>query len=123
MTRNTRQRRVIRDVLAEAARPLATEEILAAAQARVAGLGIATVYRTVRVLVDEGWLEVVGLPGSAPRYEVAGKGHHHHFHCRQCGRLFEIEGCLENLKRLVPAGFQVTDHDVLLTGSCAACGE
>ena len=121
MVRNTRQRRAIRDAFEHADRPLAPEEALSAAQAELGGLGIATVYRTIKSGVEEGWLAAVDLPGAPPRYEIAGKGHHHHFHCQLCGRVFEIAGCVENLKKLIPAGFEVTGHDVLLTGRCADC--
>ena len=121
MTRNTRQRAVIRDVLERADRPLSTLEILDAAKTSVRGIGIATVYRTVKSLTEEGWLVPVELPGESPRYELAGKDHHHHFHCRACGRVYELEGCVENLRGLAPRGFRVTDHEVVLYGNCQLC--
>jgi len=34
---------------------------------------------------------------------VAGKGHHHHFQCERCDRVFDISGCLDNLRRLLDA--------------------
>ena len=121
VSRSTRQRRAIRQAFEQAGRPLAPEEALAAAQDEHAGLGIATVYRTIRTGMEEGWLVAVELPGAPARYELAGKKHHHHFHCRACGKVFEIDGCVENLISLIPAGFRVTDHDVLLYGYCAEC--
>ena len=33
----------------------------------------------------------VEIPGQMPRYERADKGHHHHFVCRVCGGVFELE--------------------------------
>ena len=49
MERNTRQRSAIRDVIARAERPLLPQEVLDAAQTLVPGLGIATVYRNIRM--------------------------------------------------------------------------
>lgn len=121
MTRNTRQRTIIRDVLEHANRPLGAPEILTEAQRHYDGIGIATVYRTIKGLIEEGWLVPVELPGEPPRYELAGKGHHHHFHCKDCGKMFELEGCVENLKNLIPKGFKITGHEVLLYGVCAQC--
>lgn len=121
MVRNTRQRAVIREVLEHADRPLGAQEVLTEAQRQMKGLGIATVYRTIKGLTEEGWLVPVELPGEPPRYELAGKGHHHHFHCRDCGKMFELEGCVENLKKLLPKGFKTTGHEVLLYGACAQC--
>ncbi len=121
MTRNTRQRAIIREVLEAANRPLGAQEVLIEAQLRMEGLGIATVYRTIKGLIEEGWLVPVELPGEPPRYELAGKGHHHHFHCKDCGKMFELEGCVENLKNLIPKGFKITGHEVLLYGACSQC--
>jgi Fur family ferric uptake transcriptional regulator len=123
MERNTRQRDAIRQVFAETDRPLGPQEILQAAQAYIPALGIATVYRTLKALVEEGWLSPVELPGEPQRYEMAGKGHHHHFRCHACDRVYEIDGCLSNLKRLVPQGFQIDRHEVVLYGTCNTCVE
>jgi len=119
--RKTQQRDAIRQVLVAADRPLSPQEVLRAAQRRSRGLGIATVYRALKSLSDEGFLVVVDLPGEASRFELAGKKHHHHFHCRDCGRAFDLEGCVPTVQKLAPKGFRVEDHEVVLYGLCAAC--
>jgi Fur family ferric uptake transcriptional regulator len=121
MQRDTRQRRAIRAVFERGQRPLSPEEVHRAAQAGAPTLGLATVYRNLKALVEEGWLVPVALPGAAPRYEPAGKRHHHHFRCRECDRLYEVEGCEPQVR--APRGFQIESHDVLLYGRCAACVE
>jgi Fur family transcriptional regulator, ferric uptake regulator len=121
MQRETRQRRAIREAFSEAGHPLSPREILESAQTRVAGLGIATVYRNIRVLQEEGEIVAVELPGEAPRYEQAGKDHHHHFHCRQCDRVYEVEGCPGNLRSVTPDGFQLENHEFVLYGLCDLC--
>ena len=123
MDRNTRQRQAIRRIFEEVDRPLSPQEVLPAAQSYVPGLGIATVYRNLKALVTDGWLESVALPGEPPRYEVAGKRHHHHFRCRTCVRVFEIHGCSTNLAQLTPRGFRLEGHDVVLYGLCTACSK
>ncbi len=119
--RRTQQRSAIRQALSEADRPLSPQEILSAARNALPSLGIATVYRNVRCLVGEGWLRAVDLPGAASRYELAGKVHHHHFHCRACDRVFEVEGCPGDLRTLAPKGFKPEAHEVILYGLCAGC--
>lgn len=119
--RNTTQRKAIRDVFTEADRPLSTQEVLAEARRQKPGLGIATVYRTIKVLLAERWLSDVKLPGEPPRYELSGKPHHHHFYCRGCGKVYEVPGNNKLLDALVPKGFTLEDHDVVLFGRCAAC--
>jgi Fur family ferric uptake transcriptional regulator len=119
--RNTQQRRQIRDVFEHNDRPLAADEVLQLAQQKIEGLGIATVYRTIKALTGEGWLVSVEVPGEPPRYEIRGKVHHHHFHCLKCRRMFELEGCLEQLGKMIPPSFRVVDHVVLIYGLCSSC--
>lgn len=121
MERDTAQRRAIRQVLEEAGRPLSPAEVHEAAQTEIPKLGQATVYRTLKALLEEEWIVAVQLPGEAPRYELAGKHHHHHFHCRNCQRVFEVEGCPGNLNGLVPSGFSLESHEVVLYGLCDSC--
>ncbi len=121
VSRKTRQRDAVRAVLASAARPLSVDELLRAASRRVNGLGVATVYRAVGALLDEGWIEPVEIPGEPARYERSDKGHHHHFQCEKCDRAFDVAGCLDNLRKLAPASFRVKQHSVTLYGLCAAC--
>lgn len=119
--RKTRQRTAIRSAFVHASRPLSIGEVLELAQKDVRGLGIATVYRTVGALVEEGFLTQVEISGEAPRYEVAGRGHHHHFRCRRCHRVFEVDGCVPEVERLAPEGFLLEEHEILLIGQCPDC--
>lgn len=121
MERDTQQRRAIRAAFEEAARPLSPQEVLDIAKRRSPGLGIATVYRTIKTLGEIGLLTQVDLPGETPRFEITGKTHHHHFHCRQCDRVYELEGCPEGLARMTPDGFALEAHEVVLYGRCASC--
>lgn len=119
--RDTQQRRAIRSAIERADRPLSPREVLDQAQPQSPGLGIATVYRTLKSGVEAGWLQPVELPGEPPRYEPTGKQHHHHFHCRRCDRVYEIEGCLDDLRHLTPPGFALEAHEIVLYGRCADC--
>lgn len=121
MERNTRQRAAIRRAFDDARRPLGPQEVLDLAQPYAPGLGIATVYRALKSMVEEGQLAPVELPGEPARYESAGRGHHHHFRCNSCDRVYEVEGCPGDLSPLAPPGFQLQGHDVLLYGRCAYC--
>jgi Fur family transcriptional regulator, ferric uptake regulator len=121
MQRQTRQRDAIRGALAAAARPLSPQELLSAARRALPGLGIATVYRTLKALLAEGALHTVELPGAPARYELAGKRHHHHFHCRACDGVFEVDACPAGIGRILPGGFRLERHEIILYGLCAGC--
>ena len=64
----------------------------------------------------------VTYPGMPARYEVSGKEHHHHFHCRHCGRIYDLPGCvLPSVEPTVPQGFSLSGHELFLYGTCAPC--
>lgn len=119
--RNTSQRRAIRQAIEHADRPLDAHEVLAAAEHD--GLGLATVYRTLKLGVEEGWLKPVDLPNAPTRYEMSGKAHHHHFECVDCHRVFDIEGCPGDLQSMLPDNFTLQDHEIILYGKCGGCPE
>jgi len=119
--RSTRQRKAIEQALTRADRPMTPEELLALAQAEVPRLGIATVYRALKDLRDEGAVVAVEVPGHPTCFETAHRGHHHHFHCRSCRKVYEVQGCVHGVHGIAPKGFRVEDHEIVLTGVCAAC--
>ncbi|MGB5892052.1 MAG: transcriptional repressor, partial [Thermoanaerobaculia bacterium] len=111
----------IREALEGADRPLSPGELLEAAREKVPRVGLATIYRNLKALEDQGWLEVVSMPGQPSRYERAGKGHHHHFLCRSCDSAYEVAGCPGDLEPLTPPGFRLESHELLLYGLCETC--
>jgi Fur family ferric uptake transcriptional regulator len=117
----TRQRGAIQAAFERAGLPLTPQEALTEAQRELPSLGIATVYRNLRALVEGGVLSTVELPGEPLRYELAGRGHHHHFQCRGCSRVFEVQGCPQDLSRITPRGFTLERHEVVLYGLCDRC--
>ena len=119
--RKTKQRDAIRDVFSEHDRPLSPDEVRELSSQAIPGIGIATVYRNLKSLVEDGVLRVVEIPGSAPRYESAHLGHHHHFQCNDCSKVFDIHKCPGDLKSLTPPGFEVTSHAITLYGHCPEC--
>lgn len=119
--RNTKQRAAILEAFEHSDRPLQVEEAHSYAREQVDSLSISTVYRALRALVDEGKVIPVIIPGEATRYELSGKGHHHHFFCRGCERTFELEGCVKGLRSLAPGGFSIEDHHITIFGRCKDC--
>lgn len=119
--RSTRQRDAIKAAIRASARPLSPAEVLAAARREVRALGLATVYRTLKLLVEEGVVQAITLPGESARYEMAESAHHHHFQCNACHRVYDVAGCPGNLRDLAPRGFRVEHHDITLYGRCGDC--
>lgn len=123
MQRKTRQRDAILAALERAGRPLGPNEILELAQTDVPTLGLATVYRTIKSLLDSEEISPVELPGEPARYELrcAADHHHHHFRCRTCEKVFDVTGCPPGLQNMIPPGFVLESHDITLFGLCQHC--
>jgi Fur family ferric uptake transcriptional regulator len=121
MERQTPQREAIRSLFTQDGDPLSPQEIMDQASEIVPTVSMATVYRTIRSLEELGEIVPVELPGEPPRYEMAGKDHHHHFMCESCGKAFEVDACPGNLSHMTPDGFRLTRHDITLYGTCKAC--
>ena len=124
MKRQTTQRRAILQALETAPGPLTPQEVLESASQAQASLGLATVYRNLSSLEAEGDVVAVHLPGESARFELAGRGHHHHFRCESCEGVFELNATcpvavLEGVT--LPGGFRVKDHELTLYGLCPGC--
>jgi len=121
VTRRTKQGEAIKNVLVNCPSPLSAVEILARAKQVVPDMGLATVYRHLNRWLREGKLTPVEFPGETCRFETTGKGHHHHFLCRDCGRVFDLPGCVAGLHSFVPAGFVPRQHELTIYGACPTC--
>ncbi|HSC91201.1 MAG TPA: Fur family transcriptional regulator [Gaiellaceae bacterium] len=93
-------------------------------RARGRRIGLATVYRSLAVLADEGVVDVLAhRPGEAC-YRLCGGGHHHHLVCSSCHRVVELSDCrLDPWLDAVAAehGFRSVEHRLELSGRCADC--
>lgn len=110
-------------MIRESQGPLTVDEILSRARRSSRGLGIATVYRTVKLLLEAKQIKTVTLPDGQTRYESADLGHHHHFRCTACGKVYDLDVCPMSLRGLdqLPSGFRVQGHELTLFGVCPAC--
>lgn len=112
--RLTGQREVIAEVFFRSGRHLSLSEILELALAQRPGIGFATVYRTMRMLVELGFADENRFGEEQTLYEPATVGEHHdHFICVDCGKIVEFEEPqIEVLQEQVATkhGFHVVSH-------------
>jgi Fur family ferric uptake transcriptional regulator len=128
--RNTKQRNMILECLKEnSERHMTVEEILESIQNKSGHVGIATLYRNLKLLDDQNRIEKTYISeGSAPCYKIlggsCGKHTHHHMICKECGAIADFEDdLLEAIEKiiLVTKDFTVTDHRVSFYGLCGKC--
>jgi len=101
------------------------QEIHEALQGRGRRIGLASVYRMVDRLAEQGLLQRIEIGDGIVRYEPAHDAqHHHHLVCGDCGKVEPFtDATLERAVEAVEArsGYSVVAHEVMLRGSCADC--
>lgn len=87
-------------------------------------VALATVYRTLDLMVEAGVLRRLGFDQQA-HYEVAiGQARHEHLVCETCGRVLEFrdpELDAQLAQAGADLGFQAHRHQLLIWGRCAPC--
>ena len=87
----------------------------------------ATVYRTLHLLEEGGFIESLDTGRGELVYEhVLGHAHHDHLVCVGCGKIEEFRS--EEIERLQEQaaqsrGFVLTSHTLRLEGYCRACSK
>lgn len=84
-------------------------------------LGIATVYRNLAILLEEGEIITVGKVNGQERYD-ADTHTHGHFVCSKCGNVYDFELSPERLdEQFSMPGFTVSGYELRLVGQCSHC--
>ncbi|TCK98388.1 Fur family ferric uptake transcriptional regulator [Natranaerovirga hydrolytica] len=124
----TTQRRTILEILEKhEGEHLTAEEIYELVKVDCPEIGLATVYRTVQLLLELDLIEKLNLDDGFVRYEIGkndNEHHHHHLICNTCGKVYEVEDdLLDNLEDEIEKTFKfkVTDHKVKFYGVCEKC--
>ena len=126
----TPQRRAIIEVLLNnESYHLSSEEIYDKVRETCPEIGLATVYRTVRILDEIDVISKLNLDEGCIRYELKlgeDKGHnHHHLICKKCGKITEVkDDLLDSIEKEIEEeyGFGIIDHDLKFYGYCKECG-
>lgn len=117
----TPQRRAIVEFLQSCTDHPTAEEIMAAVNERFPMTSRPTVYNTLNWLRGSGLLNEV-YEGGAVRYDP-NTSSHHHFVCRRCGRVEDVEpemiGAL--MIESLPGQQKVENFQVTIRGLCLTC--
>lgn len=124
MERVTRQRQAVLDVLVEAHDHPTAAQVFDRVRARQPGVGAATVYRTLGLLVAGGQARMFALgDGASARYD-ANVDRHDHVVCTDCGAAMDVDTPLpaEVVTQLSQAtGYDLTSYDLQFRGRCPSC--
>jgi len=124
--RVTAPREAIVEAITSLDRPFSADDLLQYLGDRDAGVGRATVFRTLDVLVSLRLLDRIHASDGCHSYVLAlGQSrHYHHLICNRCGTVVPFESCnIESLYPVVSAqtDFQISGHMLELFGLCGAC--
>jgi len=91
------------------------------------GVSRSTIYRTIKLLQEFGVIREVIKQNNRTIYEfVAGKSHHDHLVCVECGKIIEfVDEDIEKLQDEVCSqyGFYPLNHRLEIFGICSECAE
>jgi Fur family ferric uptake transcriptional regulator len=117
----TAQREAIVEMFLRTRDHVSIDELLTKVRKRQPRVGYATVYRTLKLLVDSGLAVERQFGDGQARYEVVGD-HHDHLICVKCGLILEFEDDeIERLQDRIASrlgGFTVLRHRHELYGLC-----
>jgi Fur family ferric uptake transcriptional regulator len=120
--KTTQQREAIVDAFLRTSGHVALDDLLARARRTHPGVGLATVYRSIKLLEEAGLAASRQFESGHTLYEVVqGKSHHDHLICQRCGFIMEFES--DEIERLQESaarkmGFNVLRHRHELFGLC-----
>ena len=121
----TPQRKVIVETFIETEGHFSAEDLFNLVQEKSSDIGQATVYRTLKLLVDSGLADCLDFGCGVALYEHSyGHNHHDHLICTVCDKKVEvvdevIERKQEELAKR--SGYKLTRHRMYLYGVCADC--
>jgi Fur family ferric uptake transcriptional regulator len=120
--KHTRQRELVLEVFLHSTGHLTVQELTDHVKELDPSVGLTTVYRTLRLLVDASVAEERHFTDGQARYEVAELGtHHDHLICTTCGQIFEFEDdAIEARQSEIAAahGLKIRDHRHEIYAEC-----
>ena len=124
--RMTPQRAMIVSAIGDSDHHISAEEVYAQVRAKYPHVNISTVYRTLEMLKELGLVTETDMGEGRVRYHPAGKGHHHHLVCQECGATIDVdESVFSNLKDALRReyGFMADLRHLAIFGHCVKCNK
>lgn len=123
--KSTRERKEIVDAIMETTGHFDPEELYNRLRACGSKVSRASVYRTIPLLIESGFIEEVERVDKHSHYErVIGTPHHDHMICTRCGKVIEFYSpTLEMLQDelCTKENFRKVRHHLEILGICAGC--
>ncbi len=123
--RVTKQRVAVSTALDRLEDFVSTQELHRMLHDEGASVSLATTYRILQSMAEEGLVDVLRSDeGEAVYRRCEATGHHHHLVCRRCGKAVDIEApAVETWASRVARehGYTAVEHTVEIFGLCPQC--
>jgi Fur family transcriptional regulator, ferric uptake regulator len=119
-------RRLIIQILLEAAGPLSAREISTGPNGGSIGLDLASVYRNLEILERHGLADQIHLGQGPGRWMLAGAGEREYLACERCGAIEAVDPDeLDEMRASIRErfGYEVAFGDTPMVGLCRRCRE
>ena len=122
--RASASRRLIVQILLDAAGPLTAREISSGPDGASIVLDLASVYRNLETLEQHGLVDQIHTGPGPGRYVIAGTGRREYLACERCGAVTVVDP--DELDELCATvrdrfGYEVAFSDVPMVGVCGDC--
>lgn len=120
--KNTPQRLTVEKIVGECREHPTAEEVYTRAVRVLPNISVATVYRILNTMVEEGRLNRVHVSGNADRYDTV-LTPHSHICCLRCGRVDNVSALFIPDKDWISdaKGYSVTGCVMTFEGVCPQC--
>jgi len=116
----TPQRLIVLKYLGEHPTHPTTDNIYQDLKTNNPSLSKTTVYNSLETLEEHGIIQSITISGSELRYDYK-QGMHHHFLCKKCGRITDIDVECPNLGKMLDCGHIVEEVHGYFKGICKKC--
>jgi len=96
------------------------DEIYTSLKKSIPSLSKTTVYNSLDVLKKYGLIKALTICGSEHRYDFKHEMHQH-FHCKECGRIIDIELKCPNIEKIIEKGYKIEEVHSYFIGKCKDC--
>ena len=123
MIKKSKQREAIVKVLKNTGSHPSAEWIYEQVKKEIPDIGLATVYRNLRLLKQAGEISEMHTSNDTARFDGCTK-EHYHFCCDRCGKVVDLDESIDTTieaRIAKKTGLKITHHHLELHGLCLQC--
>ena len=116
----TAKQQLILDLVRSSCAHCTAEKVFEEARKEMPGIGLATVYRNLSSLAEDGVIRRIYVSGEPDRFDKTVEDHDHAV-CKNCGRMIDVN--VGDIKKQIEESLKTTDftYDLCIHDYCTDC--